>query len=79
MQRMRRLVCEYYDGFSFGRFVKRFPQFKGPLTDLLMGDMFRDDLDALFVAIDQMKEEEGNGSTMESAAPLVARSETALH
>ena len=25
MDRMRRLVCEYYDGFSFGRFVKSFP------------------------------------------------------
>src|SRR6185369_5408302 len=29
MDRMRRLVCEFYDGFSFGRFVKRYPQFKG--------------------------------------------------
>ena len=22
MERMRRLVCEFYDGFSFGRFVR---------------------------------------------------------
>ena len=29
MDRMRRLVCEYYDGFSFGRFVKKHPHFKG--------------------------------------------------
>ena len=25
VDRMRRLVCEYYDGFSFGRFVKHYP------------------------------------------------------
>src|SRR5204862_24951 len=28
MDRMRRLVCEYYDGFSFGRFVKKHPHLK---------------------------------------------------
>ena len=40
MDRMRRLVVEYYDGFSFGRFVKRHPDQKGHLTDLLIGDLF---------------------------------------
>ena len=35
MERMRRLVCAYYDGFSFGRFVKQFPHLKGLVTDLL--------------------------------------------
>ena len=30
MDRMRRLVCEYYDGFSFGRFVKQYPASQGP-------------------------------------------------
>src|SRR5205814_9654446 len=29
VDRMRRLVCEYYDGFSFGQFVRTFPQMKG--------------------------------------------------
>ncbi|HQU41362.1 MAG TPA: NAD(P)/FAD-dependent oxidoreductase, partial [Pirellulales bacterium] len=42
MDRMRRLVCEFYDGFSFGRFVKQYPQLKGHLTDLLIGDLFKD-------------------------------------
>ena len=42
---MRRLVCEYYDGFSFGRFVKQYPHFKGHLTDLLIGDLFKDEVD----------------------------------
>src|SRR5207302_4175611 len=36
MERMRRLVVEYYDGFIFGRFVKMNPAHKGHLTDLLI-------------------------------------------
>lgn len=58
MERMRRLVCEYYDGFSFGRFVKRHPQYKGHLTDLLIGDLFRDSVDEVFPLIDALKEEQ---------------------
>jgi flavin-dependent dehydrogenase len=57
MDRMRRLVCEYYEGFSFGGFVKLHPQYKGHLTDLLIGDLFKDSLDEVFVLIDQMKAE----------------------
>ena len=57
MDRMRRLVCEYYDGFSFGQFVKRHPEFKGHLTDLLIGDLFKDSLDQVFTLIDAMKAE----------------------
>ena len=57
MDRMRRLVCEYYEGFSFGQFVRRHPQFKGHLTDLLMGDLFKDELDEVFPLIDAMKAE----------------------
>ncbi len=45
VDRMRRLVCEYYDGFSFGRFVKTFPDLKGIVTDLLIGDLFTDRVD----------------------------------
>jgi flavin-dependent dehydrogenase len=56
MDRMRRLVCEFYDGFSFGRFVKKHPEYKGHLTDLLIGDLFKDSLDEVFVLIDAMKE-----------------------
>lgn len=56
MERMRRLVCEYYDGFSFGKFVRRYPQYKGHLTDLLIGDLFKDSVDEVFDPIDSMKE-----------------------
>ncbi len=48
MDRMRRLVCEYYDGFSFGQFVRRFPHLKGKITDLLIGDLFTDRVDAVW-------------------------------
>jgi flavin-dependent dehydrogenase len=59
MDRMRRLVCEYYNGLSFGRLVKTYPHLKGPVTDLLIGDLFKDSLDEVFVRIDEMKAREG--------------------
>jgi hypothetical protein len=55
MDRMRRLVCEFYDGFSFGRFVKQHPDLKGHLTDLLIGDLFKDAVDDVVAPMDAMK------------------------
>lgn len=57
MNRMRRLVCEYYDGFNFGQFIRRFPHHRGSITDLLIGDLFKDSLDPVFESIDEMKAE----------------------
>jgi flavin-dependent dehydrogenase len=58
MDRMRRLVCEFYDGFSFGRFVRRHPQLKGHLTDLLIGDLWVDGkFEEVFRLMDEMKAE----------------------
>jgi flavin-dependent dehydrogenase len=57
VERMRRLVCAYYDGFSFGRFVKRFPHLKGLVTDLLIGDLFKDEVDQVWPAMDAIWEE----------------------
>jgi hypothetical protein len=54
--RMRRLVCEYYDGFNFGQFVRSFPHHRGNITDLLIGDLFKPELDQVFDDIDAMKE-----------------------
>jgi flavin-dependent dehydrogenase len=48
MDRMRRLVCEYYDGFSFGKFVRRNPHLRGTITDLLIGDLFTDRVDTVW-------------------------------
>ncbi len=57
MNRMRRLVCEYYDGLSFGRFVRRYPHLKGLLTDLLIGDLFKDELDVVNEPLDAVRAE----------------------
>ena len=45
MERMRQLVCAYYAGLSFGKFVGQHPHRKGDITDLLIGDLFRPELD----------------------------------
>ena len=57
MDRMRRLVCEYYDGFSFGRFVKKHPNLKGHLTDLLIGNLFNDKVDEVIAPMDELRAE----------------------
>jgi flavin-dependent dehydrogenase len=56
VDRMRRLVCEYYDGFSFGRFVKSFPQLQGKVTDLLIGDLFTDKVDVVWPPMESLYE-----------------------
>ncbi len=48
VDRMRRLVCEYYDGFSFGNFVRHYPELRGTITDLLIGDLFTDRVDTVW-------------------------------
>jgi geranylgeranyl reductase family protein len=58
MDRMRRLVCEFYDGFSFGRFIRKHPHLKGFVTDVLIGDLFKDDVDVLWPLIDEMRAEQ---------------------
>ena len=57
MERMRRLVCEYYDGLSFGGFVKQHPHLKGFITDLLIGDLFDDKVDAVVEPMNQFRAE----------------------
>ncbi|HVL14816.1 MAG TPA: hypothetical protein VM529_19755, partial [Gemmata sp.] len=59
MDRIRRLVCEFYDGLSFGRFVKKHPHLKGLVTDVLIGDVFKDDVDVLWPLMDELRKEQG--------------------
>jgi flavin-dependent dehydrogenase len=56
VDRMRRLVCEYYDGFSFGKFVKTFPHLQGKVTDLLIGDLFTDKVDVVWPPMESLYE-----------------------
>src|SRR5207244_11973745 len=54
VDRMRRLVCEYYDGFSFGNFVRRYPELQGAVTDLLIGDLFTDRADTVWKPMESL-------------------------
>jgi flavin-dependent dehydrogenase len=54
VDRMRRLVCEYYDGFSFGKFVRNFPHLRGTVTDLLIGDLFTERVDAVWEPMESL-------------------------
>ncbi len=54
VDRMRRLVCEYYDGFSFGNFVRRYPELRGTITDLLIGDLFTERVDKVWEPMESL-------------------------
>jgi flavin-dependent dehydrogenase len=54
VDRMRRLVCEYYDGFNFGNMVRRYPELRGTLTDLLIGDLFTDRVDKVWQPLESL-------------------------
>lgn len=55
MDRMRKLVCQFYDGLNFGKFVREHPDRKGLITDVLIGDLFKPDIDALWPLMDGMQ------------------------
>ena len=57
MDRIRRLVCEFYDGLSFGRFIRKHPHLKGLVTDVLIGDVFKDEVDVLWPLMDELRAE----------------------
>src|SRR5262245_19681602 len=54
VDRMRRLVCEYYEGFSFGHFGKNYPHLRNTITDLLIGDLFTDRVDQVWAPMESL-------------------------
>ena len=57
MERMRKVVYAFYnEDFSFAKLVKRHPHLRPCLTDLLIGDLFIDQFDELFAAIEEICE-----------------------
>ncbi|MDF1751150.1 MAG: NAD(P)/FAD-dependent oxidoreductase [Verrucomicrobiales bacterium] len=57
IERMRKIVYAFYDdNFSFAKLIKRHPHLREPLTDLLIGDLFNDQFDELFAAIEEICE-----------------------
>jgi len=55
LDRMRKLVCAFYDGLNFGRFVRDNPARKPLLTDILIGDIFKGEIDALWPLLDAQR------------------------
>ena len=58
MDRMKKLVCAFYDGLNFGKLVRRHPDKKGLITDVLIGNLFYDGVDELWPLIDELQAEE---------------------
>jgi flavin-dependent dehydrogenase len=51
---IRKLVYAFYTrGFSFGQFMRRHPHFKKNLVDLLIGDVFRPEVNEVFKTMGQ--------------------------
>ncbi len=48
MDRLKKLVYAFYDGFSFAAFVRKYPHMKRHITDLLIGDVFKPTLDEVW-------------------------------
>jgi flavin-dependent dehydrogenase len=70
VDRMRRLVCEYYDGFSFGKFVRHYPELRGTITDLLIGDLFTDRVDKVWGPMESLyPPEKGAIPTWQAGVP----------
>jgi flavin-dependent dehydrogenase len=69
IEAMRRLVYSFYDHeFSFRKFVDRYPNLVGDLTDCLIGNLFID-FDPLFAAVADFAEVP---APLSHGAPLVA-------
>jgi flavin-dependent dehydrogenase len=56
LERMRKLVCGFYDGLNFGKLVRDHGHAKPLITDILIGDIFKGDIDALWPLVDTAKE-----------------------
>ena len=59
MNRMRKLVRAFYDGLNFGTLVRQHGHIKPLITDILIGDLFKGDIDALWPLLDAAKEPSG--------------------
>ncbi len=57
MEAIRKLVYAFYTrDFSFGKFLKRFPECREDIVNILIGNVFRTDVNGLFEAMGQMCE-----------------------
>lgn len=56
MERMKKLVYAFYNGFSFGQFIRKHPEMKRHIIDLLVGDLFKESVDEVFGPMEAMQE-----------------------
>jgi hypothetical protein len=57
MEAFRRLVYAYYDrDFHFAKFLKKYPECRRPLVNLLVGNVWRESIDGLFESMGTMCE-----------------------
>ena len=58
VENFRKLVYAFYDdGFSIGGFLKDYPQYKRGIVDVLVGDVFKPELDEMFAHMPQSRRE----------------------
>ena len=57
MDRMKRLVYAFYEGFTFGGFIRKHPEMKRHIVELLTGDLFKDSVDEVWAPMGAMKQE----------------------
>jgi flavin-dependent dehydrogenase len=59
VERMRNLVCQFYDGLNFGQFVRKHGEHhKGLITDILIGDLDKPELDLLWPLMNELRREQ---------------------
>jgi flavin-dependent dehydrogenase len=58
VENFRRLVYAFYTpGFSFGTFLKMYPQYRSNMVDILIGDVFKEGVDEIFTEMEPMLKE----------------------
>ncbi len=57
MERMKRLVYAFYDGVSFGKLIRDNPHCQRHVTDLLVGDLFKDEVDEVIEPLERARQE----------------------
>lgn len=54
IENFRKLVYAFYTpGFSFGSFLRQYPQFKTNLVDILIGDVFKPEVEEMFTVMQE--------------------------
>ena len=51
-------MVAFYDGLNFGALVRKNPDKKGLITDVLIGNLFKDELDQLWPLVDEQLAEQ---------------------